>query len=94
MKAICRALGASRSNYYDRAKKQSRGALRCKASDDCVLKRILEIIREKVTYGYRRGAAMLRRDQREFMMERWQLSRAIFAGVQTLSEFSVITGST
>ena len=63
MKAICRALGASRSNYYDRAKKQSRGALRRKASDDGVLKRILEIIREKVTYGYRRVAAMLHRNR-------------------------------
>lgn len=63
MKAICRALGASRSNYYDRVKKQTPAARQRKKDDANILVRILKIISEKATYGYRRITAMLRRDR-------------------------------
>ncbi len=62
MKAICRALGASRSNYYKQMRGNSERLSRQKKSDSSVLRRILAIIRTKVTYGYRRVTAMLRRD--------------------------------
>lgn len=62
MKAICRALNASRSNYYSRGKTPSTPALRRKKGDAGILKRISPIIHKKATYGYRRVTAMLRRD--------------------------------
>ena len=62
MKAICRALDASRSNYYERVKKRSAAYRQRQMSDDSILVRIMNIVREKATYGYRRVAAMLRRD--------------------------------
>lgn len=77
MKAICRALGAARSNYYERVKKRSSGSYRRQVSDASVLKRILAIIHEKATYGYRRVAAMLRRDNKEAVVNHKRVYRVM-----------------
>lgn len=64
MNITCEVLGISRSNVYQRLKELPRKKRESRGDED-ILKKMLEIIKERAFYGYRRMKAILNREENQ-----------------------------
>lgn len=75
IKRICLALKVSRSNQYEN---KSARPMRYKRKDDpVVLKSILEVTKNRGTYGYPRVTALINRDRKKALLPPWNEKRVL-----------------
>jgi putative transposase len=75
VKKICRVLGVARSNQY--ANKSNRKKRYVRRDDPTVLKSILEVTKERGTYGYPRITALVNRVRRRNFEKLWNKKRVL-----------------
>ena len=66
---VCRVLSVSRSNQYENRK--PRPARYRRKDDPVVLRSILEVTKDRGTYGYPRVTALINRDRRKSALQPW-----------------------
>lgn len=72
---VCRVLGVSRSNQYENSKPRPTHYVR--KDDPMVLKSILEVTKDRGTYGYPRVTALINRDRRKHQLTPWNEKRIL-----------------
>lgn len=70
---VCRVLSVSRSNQYENRKPRPKRY--AKADDSMVLRSILEVTKDRGTYGYPRVTALINRDRRKVPLPAWNEKR-------------------
>jgi transposase InsO family protein len=73
VKRICAVLGVSRSNQYEHSKPRPKHYK--KQDDPVVLKSILEVTKERSTYGYPRVTALINRKRKQELLPVWNEKR-------------------
>jgi putative transposase len=74
-KRVCLALKVSRSNQYENKKARPK---RYKRKDDpMVLKSILDVTKNRATYGYPRVTALINRERRRYFLMPWNKKRVL-----------------
>ena len=72
---VCRVLSVSRSNQYENRK--PRPARYRRKDDPVVLRSILEVTKDRGTYGYPRVTALINRDRRKSALQPWNEKRVL-----------------
>jgi putative transposase len=72
---VCRVLSVSRSNQYENRK--ARPSRYIRQDDGVVLKSILEVTKNRGTYGYPRVTALINRDRRKVPLSAWNEKRIL-----------------
>ena len=72
---VCRVLSVSRSNQYENRK--ARPSRYMRKDDPVVLKSILEVTKNRGTYGYPRVSALIIRERRRSELAPWNKKRVL-----------------